>query len=98
MEIQKQLFKFRYHIAGALLLCLAIFSFLYLAPRFLNVLAFFWPLFLSTALFLALVLFFGKTQPPPPSDVDLPKPAEDLLHFVAGHHPDPPLDAAHKSD
>ncbi|KAL2332821.1 hypothetical protein Fmac_014034 [Flemingia macrophylla] len=92
MEIQKQVMKFRYHIAAALTVCVLMFSVFYLAPRFLNVLAFFWPLFLSTALFLALVLFFANTQPSP---ADLPVPAEDLLHFVAGHHPDPPL---HKSD
>ncbi|TKY47024.1 hypothetical protein E2542_SST29078 [Spatholobus suberectus] len=97
MEIQQQLFKFRYHILGALLLCLATFSLLHLAPSFLNILAYFWPLFLSTALFLALVLFFAKTQTSHHSDdASLPKPAEDLLDFVAGHHHDPPLDAHNK--
>ncbi|CAJ1963906.1 unnamed protein product [Sphenostylis stenocarpa] len=97
MEIKQELLKFRYYIGGALLVCLAIFSFLFLVPRFLNVLAYFWPLFLSTALFLLLVLFFAKTQAPPNSEASIPKPAEDLLHYVAGHHPDPPFDA-HKSD
>ncbi|KAG5017624.1 hypothetical protein JHK85_023760 [Glycine max] len=87
----------RYHIGGALLVSLSIFSVLFLAPRFLNILAYFWPLFLSTALFLALVLFFAKTQTSPNSDASIPKPAEELLDFVAGHHHNPPLDA-HKSD
>ncbi|KAK7333367.1 hypothetical protein VNO80_30135 [Phaseolus coccineus] len=95
MEIKQELMKFRYQIGGALLVCLAIFSFLYLAPRFLNLLAYFWPLFLSTALFLLLVLFFAKTQTS--SDSSIPKPAEELLHYVAGHHPDLPLET-HKSD
>ncbi|BAT88508.1 hypothetical protein LR48_Vigan09g098000 [Vigna angularis] len=98
MEIKQELLKFRYQIGGALLVCLSIISFLYLAPRFLNVLAYFWPLFLSTALFLLLVLFFAKTQTLPNSDASIPKPAEELLHYVAGHHhSDPPLDT-HKSD
>ncbi|KAG5002093.1 hypothetical protein AAZX31_08G317500 [Glycine max] len=97
MDIQQQLLKFRYHIGGALLVSLSIFSVLFLAPRFLNILAYFWPLFLSTALFLALVLFFAKTQTSPNSDASIPKPAEELLDFVAGHHHNPPLDA-HKSD
>ncbi|KAK7387165.1 hypothetical protein VNO78_27722 [Psophocarpus tetragonolobus] len=99
MEIQQQVLKFRYHIGVALLVLGAIFAALQLAPRFLNVLAYFWPLFLSTALFLALVLFFAKTQTFSHSDdSSLPKPAEELLDFVAGHHHDPPLDARHKSD
>ncbi|KAG4920711.1 hypothetical protein AAZX31_18G075400 [Glycine max] len=97
MEIQQQLLKFRYHIGVALLVSLSVFSVLHFAPRFLNILAYFWPLFLSTALFLALVLFFAKTQTSLNSDASLPKPAEELLDFVAGHHHDPPLDA-HKSD
>ncbi|XP_027931191.1 uncharacterized protein LOC114187209 [Vigna unguiculata] len=98
MEIKQELLKFRYQIGSAILVCLSIFSFLYLAPRFLNVLAYFWPLFLSTALFLLLVIFFAKTQTFPNSDASIHKPAEELLHYVAGdHHSDPPLDN-HKSD
>ncbi|XP_027344002.1 uncharacterized protein LOC113856399 [Abrus precatorius] len=98
MEIQQQVMKFRYHIIGALLLLAVVVSFLHLAPKFLHILAYFWPLFLSTALFLAVVLFFAKTSASTHSETSLPKPAEDLLDYVAGGHHEPPMDTHSKSD
>ncbi|KAK7302329.1 hypothetical protein RJT34_13216 [Clitoria ternatea] len=100
MEIQQHLVKFRYPIIGSLLLCFATFSLLYLAPSFVNILFYFWPLLLSTALFLALVLLFAKTSASSLSDdaASISKPAEELLHYVAGHHHEPPLDTHNKSD
>ncbi|GMP64989.1 hypothetical protein CsSME_00025982 [Camellia sinensis var. sinensis] len=60
-----------------------IFSLIYLAPRFLDVLAYFWPLFLSTALFLVTVLFFAESSPLS-TEVPAEKATEGLLDFVAG--------------
>ncbi|KAK7305243.1 hypothetical protein VNO77_43145 [Canavalia gladiata] len=94
MEIQQQLIKFRYNIVWTLLFSVASYALLRLTPSLINVLAFFWPLFLSTALFLFLVLYVKTST----SHTPLHKPAEELLDYVAGQHPEPPLDAHNKSD
>ncbi|XP_047177503.1 uncharacterized protein LOC124844584 [Vigna umbellata] len=98
MEVQEKLFKFRYHFLGALLFCLTIFSLTIMAPRFLTLLAYFWPLFLSTALVFALVFFIARTSHLPPSDAtSLYSAGQGLLDYVDGHH-DLPSDTRHKSD
>ncbi|ESW14408.1 hypothetical protein PHAVU_008G278500 [Phaseolus vulgaris] len=98
MEIQEQVLKFRYHFLGALLLCLTLFSLILMAPRFITLLAYFCPLFLSTALVLALVFVFAKTSPLPSSDAtSLHSAGQGLLNYVAGHH-DLPFDTRHNSD
>ncbi|KAM7498991.1 hypothetical protein LguiA_023405 [Lonicera macranthoides] len=83
MEIQQKLLKFKFHILISLTFSLIILSLLYLAPRFLEILAYFWPLLLSTALFLATVVVFGRTSPPA-AEVSGEKAGEDILDFVAG--------------
>ncbi|EXB36073.1 hypothetical protein L484_018231 [Morus notabilis] len=87
MEIPEKLIKFKIHILLALLLCVAVSVLILVAPRFLTILAYFWPLLVSTALFLASVLVFGKTTAASPAVAD--KAGEGLLDFVAGqpdHH------------
>ncbi|XP_028752937.1 uncharacterized protein LOC114712545 [Neltuma alba] len=88
MEISQRLFKFKYHFVAALLLAFTVSSFAVLAPRFLTVLAYFWPLFLSTALFLALVLVFGRTSSSAAgsSSSSNNTAGEVFLDYVAGHH------------
>ncbi|XAR67375.1 hypothetical protein NMG60_11002107 [Bertholletia excelsa] len=49
MEISGKLLKFKFHILVAGALSLVIFSLIYVVPSFLDVLAYFWPLLLSTA-------------------------------------------------
>ncbi|KAI4306209.1 hypothetical protein L6164_029504 [Bauhinia variegata] len=97
MEIPEKVLKFKYHFLFALLFSLAAFAIVLLAPRLLTVLAYFWPLFVSTALFLAIVLVFAKTSPLPAADASHLKPVEELLDYVAGE-PDIPFDAHNKSD
>nr|KYP73468.1 hypothetical protein KK1_006093 [Cajanus cajan] len=100
MEIVEKVVKLRYHILGALVLCLTLISLLVMAssPRLMSLFTYFWPLFLSTALVLALVIFFAKTPPFSPTDASsFHNAAQGLLDYVAGHH-DPPFDARHKSD
>ncbi|XP_054799791.1 uncharacterized protein LOC129304144 [Prosopis cineraria] len=88
MEIPQILFKFKYHFIAGLLLALTVSSFAVLAPRFLTVLAYFWPLFLSTALFLALVLVFGRTSSAAAAGGNSNNniAGEVFLDYVAGHH------------
>ncbi|OWM85804.1 uncharacterized protein LOC116213666 [Punica granatum] len=83
MAIPAAILKYRLHILVAVILSLSLLGLVLLAPRFVTLLAYFWPLFLSTALFLVAVVFFGKTSPPTPD-----KAGEGLLDYVAGD-PDP---------
>ncbi|KAL0443285.1 UNVERIFIED_CONTAM: hypothetical protein Slati_2051200 [Sesamum latifolium] len=57
MEIPEKLLKFKFHILFGVALSLFIFFLCYLAPSFLDVLKYFWPLLLSTALFSSPSLF-----------------------------------------
>ena len=97
MEIPANLLKYKFHFLFALILSLSLTSLFFIAPRFLNILAYFWPLFLSTALFLFAVLVFGKTSVPatePPGD----KAAKGLLDYVAGHPEQPVAVESFKSE
>ncbi|XP_010542525.1 PREDICTED: uncharacterized protein LOC104815698 [Tarenaya hassleriana] len=59
MEIREKLLKFKHHIVFAFVFSLLTFALVTYSPGFLTVLSYFWPLLLSTALFLAAVLFFA---------------------------------------
>lgn len=83
MEIPQKLLKFKFHILFALTLCVVVSSLIVVAPRFVTILAYFWPLFLSTALFLVAVVVFGKTSLPA-TEAHGDKAGEGLLDFVAG--------------
>ncbi|KAK8492665.1 hypothetical protein V6N13_141327 [Hibiscus sabdariffa] len=86
MEIPEKLVKFKYPIILTLTLSLTLSSLIIFAPSFLTILTYFWPLFLSTALFLVVVVFFAKTSPHSgSSDSPAVKPGEGLLDYVAGH-------------
>ncbi|KAI3769197.1 hypothetical protein L6452_00297 [Arctium lappa] len=91
MEISEKLLKFKFHILITATLVVFIVSLLYVAPRFLNILAYFWPLLLSTALFLLAVVVFGLTSPPS-AQVSGEKAGEGILDYVAGRpEPEPVL-------
>ncbi|KAI3786655.1 hypothetical protein L1987_40510 [Smallanthus sonchifolius] len=83
MEIPELLLKFKLHILFAVSFSLIILSLLYMGRSFLNVLAYFWPLLLSTALFLLAVVVFGLTSPPS-GQVSGEKAGEGILDYVAG--------------
>ena len=96
MEIPAKLLQYKFQFLFALILSVTLISLFFLAPRFLTILAYFWPLFLSTALFLFAVLVFGKTSPP---STDSPggKAGEGLLDYVAGE-PEHPVAESFKSE
>ncbi|KAK6947077.1 hypothetical protein RJ641_000550 [Dillenia turbinata] len=79
MDIPEKLLKFKYHFIFGAIISLTISSVFIIAPRFLTILAYFWPLFLSTALVLVAVVVLGRISPPA---VD--KAGEGLLDYVAG--------------
>ncbi|KAK2378112.1 hypothetical protein QL285_078705 [Trifolium repens] len=81
MKIPEKLLKLRYHFIATILLCLTIFSLIFMAPKLVTLFTYFWPLFLSTALVLTLVFVFAKTSPLPQTDASIHK---GLLDYVAG--------------
>ncbi|GLT83680.1 hypothetical protein SLE2022_019550 [Rubroshorea leprosula] len=84
MEIAQKLLNFKYQILIGVTLVAAVSSLIILSPSFLTILAYFWPLLLSTVLFLIAVVFFGKTSAPPGSDSGAENAGEGLLNYVAG--------------
>ncbi|KAK6934595.1 hypothetical protein RJ641_034750 [Dillenia turbinata] len=81
MDIHEKLLKFKYHFIFGAIISLTISSVFIIAPRFLTILAYFWPLLLSTALVLVAVVVFGRISPPAGD-----KAGEGLLDYVAGQH------------
>ncbi|KAL3614697.1 hypothetical protein CASFOL_040462 [Castilleja foliolosa] len=84
MEIPKKLLKFKFHILIAFIFSFSIIFYCYLVPRFVDILKFFSPLLVSTALFLVAVVFFDRISPLSDSD---DKSGEGLLDYVAGELP-----------
>jgi hypothetical protein len=88
---KKELFKYKQYIIDALI---AIFLFFSLLPTLINSIVYFTPLFISTAVFVALVTIFTNTTPPNNDPVPIPKPLKEIIDYiVAGynyhlHHPD----------
>ncbi|KAI4388593.1 hypothetical protein MLD38_000907 [Melastoma candidum] len=62
MEIIQKLIHYKYHLLFLLLAVLVLSFLVFLAPSFLTVVAYFWPLLVSTGLFLVAVVVFGKTS------------------------------------
>lgn len=63
MDIPDKLLQYRYHLTIAAIVPLVLSLLLYAAPRLLTILAYFWPLFASTAvLLMALITFGGLSQ------------------------------------
>ncbi|CAJ1941501.1 unnamed protein product [Sphenostylis stenocarpa] len=59
MDVTKMLVQYRYHIAIAIAFSLSFSLMLYAAPRIMTILAYFWPLFASTTVFLVAIIAFG---------------------------------------
>ncbi|WCJ33082.1 hypothetical protein M5689_014465 [Euphorbia peplus] len=83
--IQDKLMKHKFNLTITLFIAAIVVTLIYLAPRLVTILAYFWPLFLSTALFLATVVLFGKTSVPNAEASALDAGA-GLLDYVAGEN------------
>ncbi|KAL0719554.1 hypothetical protein Bca4012_068878 [Brassica carinata] len=105
MEFREKLVKFKFHIIFALVLSLLTVALVTYSPGFLTVLSYFWPLFLSTALFLAAVFFFARTSDLPTSSTISSDGSglkvEGILDYVVGgqgQHEETLLDSFTKLD
>ncbi|KAG5242408.1 Microtubule-associated protein [Salix suchowensis] len=83
MVIPERLLQYRYHFAVAITASAVLSLFLYAAPRLITILAYFWPLFASTAVFLILIVVFGGTVSHLAADSQGEKEGEGLLDYVA---------------
>ncbi|MCL7039090.1 hypothetical protein MKW94_017314 [Papaver nudicaule] len=106
MEIPEKLLKLKYYIIFSTLMSVLFLSLVLLAPRFLTIVSYFWPLFVSTALFLFTVVFFAKVSPLSTSGGGTEneslscaeKAGEGLLDYVAGQTPQVLLDTIDDED
>ncbi|PON38120.1 hypothetical protein PanWU01x14_314900 [Parasponia andersonii] len=85
MDIQQQPIQYRYHLAIAISVSVAISLVFYAAPRLTTIVAYFWPLFASTTLFVvAIIAFTGISQLAMEAQGGQ-KFGEDIVDYVAGH-------------
>ncbi|XP_042477892.1 uncharacterized protein LOC122059263 [Macadamia integrifolia] len=83
MAIPEKLLKFKYHFIAGAVVSLVFLLLVLLAPRFVDVIVYFWPLFLSTAMFLTAAVVFGWLSPIE-HEVSGEKAGEGILDYVAG--------------
>ncbi|KAL8099977.1 hypothetical protein AgCh_032297 [Apium graveolens] len=81
MEISPKLLKFKTHFVITIVISLFLAFLLQAAPQFMAIITYFWPLFISTALFLVLIVVFGKITP---SEFYGDKEGEGIMDYVAG--------------
>ncbi|CAA0810717.1 Unknown protein [Striga hermonthica] len=85
MEIRQKLLRVKFQILVALTLTLSAIFICYLAPTFVDILNYFWPLLLSTALFLVALFVLDRISPVSDNSGEIA--GEDLLDYVAGEPP-----------
>ncbi|CAG7897739.1 unnamed protein product [Brassica rapa] len=88
MEIQARLKEYKLHFMVAIIMSVLVSALVYAAPRILDILAYFWPLFASTAAFLAVAITFGGFQ-----QLSEETTGEGIMEYVAGRPDD-----SHKYD
>ncbi|KAJ1428653.1 hypothetical protein SESBI_08754 [Sesbania bispinosa] len=91
MDVSEKLLKYRYHITIAIVALLSSSLLLYAAPRFLTILAYFWPLFASTTVFLVAIIAFGGVSKLS-TEAHGKEAGEGFLDYVAGR-PEHSLDS-----
>ncbi|KAL4320954.1 hypothetical protein HN51_065123 [Arachis hypogaea] len=90
MDVSERLLRYRYHISTVIAISVLLSLMLYAAPRFVTILAYFWPLFASTTVFLVAIIAFGGVSKFSTDELshhhDLhgEKAGEGLLDYVAG--------------
>ncbi|KAK4785573.1 hypothetical protein SAY86_002262 [Trapa natans] len=89
IEFSARIMHSRYQITTAVVGLLLVSLVLYALPRFVTVLAYFWPLFASTAVFMVVILVFGGISQLA-NDSHGEKAGKGILDYVAGpgdeHH------------
>jgi hypothetical protein len=84
MDVPEKLMQYRYHFAIAVIVSVVLSLLLYGAPRFVTILAYFWPLFASTAVFLVVIVAFGGLSQLATDQAHGDKAGEGILDYVQG--------------
>ncbi|KAF8030475.1 hypothetical protein BT93_E2804 [Corymbia citriodora subsp. variegata] len=83
MDIPARILQYKNQIAMTVTGVLAISLVVYAAPRFVSILAYFWPLFASTAVFLVTIFAFGGISRLS-TEGHGQKAGEGIIDYVAG--------------
>lgn len=83
MDVQEKLLRYRHHITIAIAVSVLFSLVLYAAPRILTILAYFWPLFASTTVFLVAIIAFGGVSKLS-TEAHGEKAGEGIMDYVAG--------------
>ncbi|CAN8324762.1 unnamed protein product [Cochlearia groenlandica] len=83
IKFKVRLMEYKLHFMATIAMSLVLAFLVYAAPRILDILTYFWPLFASTAAFTAIALTFGGFQQL--SDEDT---GDKIMDYVAGRHED----------
>lgn len=75
--------EYKLHFMVAIIVSLLVVSLVYAAPRILDIVAYFWPLFASTSAFLAIAITFGGVQ-----QLSDEATGEGIMDYVAGRPDD----------
>ncbi|KAL6009593.1 hypothetical protein ACLOJK_000021 [Asimina triloba] len=86
MDPQEKLLQLKFHLLFAALTTLFVIYLVYYSPSFVAILSYFWPLVLSTAIFLTTVALFGGVSAQGISDSTGRRAGENLMGYVAGGH------------
>ncbi|KAL6990638.1 hypothetical protein U1Q18_008756 [Sarracenia purpurea var. burkii] len=84
MDFPGKLSQYKHQIAIAIVSSLIFTLFLLVAPQFITILSYFWPLFLSTTVFLVAMVLFSQISAPLDESYG-EEAAEGLLDYVAEH-------------
>ncbi|KAL0738178.1 hypothetical protein Bca4012_014388 [Brassica carinata] len=78
-----ELMEYKFHVMVAIIVTVVVSSLVYAAPRILDIVAYFWPLFASTAAFLAMAITSGGFQ-----QLSDEATGEGIMDYVAGRPED----------
>jgi hypothetical protein len=84
MDVPEKLMQYRYHFTIAVIISVVLSLLLYGAPRLVTILAYFWPLFASTAVFLVAIVAFGGPSQLAIDRAHGEKAGEGILDYVQG--------------
>lgn len=84
MEVPEKLLQYRYHITIAIAVSVFFSLVFYAAPRMMTILAYFWPLFASTTVFLIAIIAFGGVSKFSSLESGGEKAGEGFFDYVAG--------------
>ncbi|PSS24762.1 P53 apoptosis effector related to PMP-22 like [Actinidia chinensis var. chinensis] len=88
MDIPAKLSQYKNHfVIPILVVCLILAFFSFLAPQFITILSYFWPLFLSTTVFLVAMMIFGQISSHPAEPYG-DKAGEGLMDYVSARPED----------